>query len=444
MVSDVVLKILDVECSYGAHQVLRGVNLEIPRGAFLGIIGPNAAGKSTLLKTLAATLKPVRGVVFFSGRDLAEFSRQDLAKKISVVPQEPVVGFPFSVLDVVLMGRYPHQKRFSFESKKDFQVAEKAMQLSGCWHLRDRNLLELSGGERQRVVFARALAQEPEVLLLDEPTNHLDLASQLEMLEILRNLNKQGLTIVAVFHDLNLAAQYCDRLLLLHQGKIFAIGKPEEVLKPEIIKKVYQTDVLVVRHPLTGTPQVFLLPGLGEEKTDVPLRLHLVCGGGVGASLIGQLVRKGYTVSAGVLNINDTDWEVAKALGVEVAEEKPFSPIGRQAFVANLELAMKADLIFLLEIPFGKGNLPNLEVLEPLLEAGKRCYLLNPEELPDRDYTEGQAIELVSSFKELGLKFLPDQQAIMRLLEEWGKEEDVLAPAAGERTHSSLYGEQQG
>ncbi len=426
---EALLKVHDIECRYGAHPALQGVSLVVPRGAFLGLIGPNAAGKSTLLKILAHTLKPRRGVVLFNGKELDTISRRSFAQKVSVVPQQATVGFPFSVYEVVMMGRHPHLGRFARESKRDFALVREAMEAANCWHLRDRSILEISGGERQRVILARALAQEPEVILLDEPTTHLDLTAQLEILGVLKNLNtSQGLTVLAVFHDLNLAAQFSDQMILLQEGKIFAAGSPESVLTTDKIRTVYRTDVLVIKHPLTGKPQVVLLPRFGDsEFSPSRLRVHLICGGGVGAPLMGQLTRMGCRVTAGVLNIKDTDWEVAQALGLALAEEKPFSPIGREAYGANLKLARDADAVFLLEIPFGHGNLPNLEILAPLLAAQKRCYLVDPEHLPERDYTEGRAVRLVASLRERGLACLPDQQAVLQAIHGLGKEKNNVS-----------------
>ncbi len=439
---EAVLKVHDVECRYKAHPALQGVSLVVPRGIFLGLIGPNGAGKSTLLKTLAATLKPRRGVVLFNGEELDKISRRALARQVSVVPQETSVSFPFTAYEVVMMGRHPHLGRFARESKRDFALVREAMEAANCWHLRDRSILEISGGERQRVILARALAQEPEVILLDEPTTHLDLTSQLEILGVLKTLNtRRRLTVLAVFHDLNLAAQFCDQLVLLHEGKIFAAGTPERVLTRETIRAVYRTDALVIKHPLTGMPQVVLLPQPDREKPSLPqLHLHLICGGGVGAPLMGQLTRMGYLVSAGVLNIMDTDWEVARALGLPVAEEKPFSPVGRAAYQANLRLARAADAVFLLEIPFGYGNLPNLQILEPLLASQKRCYLVDFEHLPERDYTGGRAVCLAASLREQGLSCLPDQQAVYQVIHSLGKEKSNAETTSGKRSYSGLYG----
>jgi iron complex transport system ATP-binding protein len=423
VLQELAIKIHGVEFSYGAHNVLFGVNLEVAPGSFFGIIGPNAAGKSTLLKTIDATLKPTKGVVYFKGEDLTRLSRRDLARQMAVVPQETEVNFPFSVMEVVMMGRHPHLGRFEQESEHDYEIVRSAMEKANCWHLKDRSILELSGGERQRVILARALAQEPSIILLDEPVAHLDLSAQLEVLTLLQEMNrKHGITVIAILHDLNLAAQFCEQLIMLHQGKIFAAGLPEKVLTAENIKAVYQTEVLVIRHPITGAPQIVVLPSTDERKEDTDaLHIHLICGGGVGGGLMGHLNRQGYKITVGVVNIQDTDWEVARSLGLRVVEEKPFSSISQEKYEENLQLAMKADVVFLLEIPFGRGNLPNVQILEPLLAFGKLCYLIDPDHLTERDYTGGEASRLVGQLQEKGLLFLPDQLDVLRTVQNLRK-----------------------
>lgn len=431
--SNMVFKVHGVECSYGSHQVLKGVNFEVAPGSFLGIIGPNAAGKSTLLKTITAALKPTQGVVYFQGKDLNKLSRRDIAKQVAVVPQDTEVNFPFTVLEVVMMGRHPHLGRFDQESEQDFEIVRQAMESAHCWHLRDRNALELSGGERQKVILARALAQEPQIILLDEPIAHLDLSAQLEVLNLLKDMNfNHGVTVIAILHDLNLAAQFSKQLIMLKQGKIFKAGTPEEVLTPENIKGVYNTDVLVIKHPLTGVPQIVILPATGEFSVSSSLpRVHLICGGGVGGALMGQLSRLGCRVSAGVINIQDTDWDVGHALGIEVVEEKPFSSISSQSYEANLQMAMKADAVFLLETPFGRGNIYNAQVLEPLLADGKPCYFVDAEHLPERDYTGGDVVQCISMLKKQGLHLLPDQLSVLQIVQTIRKEKSDVETALG-------------
>ena len=219
---------------------------------------------------------------------------------------------------------------------------------------------------------------------------------------------------------------------MLYQGKIFAAGLPEQVLTAENIRKVYQTEVLVIRHPVTGAPQIVVLPSTDEQVEDPDaLHIHLICGGGVGGGLMGHLNRQGYKVTVGVVNIHDTDWEVARALGLKMVEEKPFSFISQEKYQENLQLALKADVVFLLETPFGRGNLPNVQILEPLLANGKHCYLVDPDHLAERDYTGGEVSRLVRQLQEKGLLSLPDQLGVLRTVQNLRKVKNSDKAALG-------------
>ncbi|MCY4131352.1 MAG: ABC transporter ATP-binding protein [Nitrospira sp.] len=241
---------------------LKNVSLTIAAGEVLGILGPNGSGKSTLLKILMRILIPQRGKVELFGQPHAVFSQSEISRRVAFVPQETQQAFPFTINEMVLMGRYPHHNRtwgLGWESSQDCAVAMQAMNDLGVSHLGARLITNVSGGERQRAVIARALAQEPEVLLLDEPTAFLDLHHQLEIARIIRRLNRErGLTVVLVSHDLNLASQYCDRLLLLREGEIATMGSPAEVIAVESLERVYGCSVLVDRHPQSGMPRVTL------------------------------------------------------------------------------------------------------------------------------------------------------------------------------------------
>jgi iron complex transport system ATP-binding protein len=247
--------------------VLKALDFEVPSGEVLGIIGPNGSGKTSLLKLLAKLLRPQAGRISLFGSELATLSQEAVARSVALVPQESPPVFPFTIAEVVLMGRFPHRQRgwnfgsFGWEGPDDVKVAREAMDELDVLNLANRSIYEVSGGERQRAIIARALAQEPRVLLLDEPTAFLDLNHQLDICRILRRLNQQrGLTVVLVSHDLNLASQYCDRLLMLSEGRVVRIGSPEEVIRPELLERVYRCEVLVDRHPTTGLPRV-TLPG---------------------------------------------------------------------------------------------------------------------------------------------------------------------------------------
>lgn len=239
---------------------LSGISLEVHTGEFLSIVGPNGSGKSTLLRLFDRILLPRSGEIQLLGRPLVSYSRSDIARLIGFVSQDGGAQFPFTVQEIVTMGRAPYARGMAFESARDREVAAQMMHLMDISHLAHHSVTALSGGERQRVFIARALAQQPKVLLLDEPNAHLDIAHQIEVFRILKKLNRDsGLTIVSVSHDLNLAASFSDRVAMLLCGSLAALGTPEDVLTEHRIQDVFGTSVLVDHHPREHTTRVTLL-----------------------------------------------------------------------------------------------------------------------------------------------------------------------------------------
>lgn len=245
--------------AYRRDAVLRDIDLTVEPGTTLGIIGPNGSGKSTLIRILSGALPPASGTVFLGQQSLAQLAPEERARRIAVVPQETHVEFAFTVMEAVLMGRAPHLGRFAFEGDRDVAIAAEAMRRTGVDHLAERSLHELSGGERQRVILARALAQDAEVMLLDEPAAFLDIRHEVEIYDLLGELAREGRTIVSVLHDLNLAALYCDRIALMQEGRIVAIGPPESVITYPSITAVYGVDVYVDCNDITGAINVLPL-----------------------------------------------------------------------------------------------------------------------------------------------------------------------------------------
>ncbi len=253
-----ILEMERVGFRYGAHWVLRDVALAVEKGSHFGILGPNGSGKTTLLNLIDGLRLPCEGEIRINGIPPGSMKRKALARIVAVVPQGASWVFPLTVEEVVLMGRSPHLGQFAFESDRDLAVARSAMETTDVLSFASRPIQTLSGGERQRVLIARALAQEPEVLLLDEPTSSLDIAHQIRTFDLIRSLSGEaGLTVVSVMHDLNLATLYCDRIALLKEGRLKAIGEPGEVITEANIKEVFEADVVVDRYPLTGLPRVF-------------------------------------------------------------------------------------------------------------------------------------------------------------------------------------------
>ncbi|OGS26522.1 MAG: hypothetical protein A2297_02855 [Elusimicrobia bacterium RIFOXYB2_FULL_48_7] len=260
------LDIKNLSCGYDGKEIIKNISFSVNKGAFLGILGPNGAGKTTLFKALAKFLKPMNGGIIFQGENTAGISAGNLAKKVAVLPQVLDVPFSFTIEEFVLLGRHPHLKKLEIPKKKDYAIVENAMAKLDIDYLRHRKLKDLSGGERQRALIAQALAQEPELLLLDEPVNHLDIKHQIEILDLLKDLNSAGLTVIIILHDLNLASEYCDNLLLLNDGRIHSSGTAESVLKYEILEEVYKTVLIVEKNPLSGKPYILLVSKFTKEK----------------------------------------------------------------------------------------------------------------------------------------------------------------------------------
>lgn len=256
-----ILTIQNLSCGYPKFQ-LSDINFEIPRGSFAGIIGPNGSGKTTLFRAITGILPLKSGQILLSGKNLKAFSLRQRAQNIAIVSQFIEAG-DMSVEDYVLMGRIPYHSRFNFfETNEDFEIARKYMELTDTWRFKDQLMSELSGGEQQLAGIARALTQQPELLLLDEPTSHLDITHQVQVLNVLQQLNQEtGLSVLMVIHDLNLASEYCDRLILVNQGRIHTQGIPEDVLTFQHIEDVYQTVVVTQNNPLSGKPAIFLASG---------------------------------------------------------------------------------------------------------------------------------------------------------------------------------------
>lgn len=238
-------------------KILSGIDLTVRRGEMWGLIGPNGAGKSTLIRVLAGIARPTAGTVGLEGRALESYRDRERGQKIAVMQQNPHLGFAFPVVDVVAMGRYPHKPRLAPLDDADRLAIQRAMETAGVDALKDRSITTLSGGEKQRVFLARALAQEPELLFLDEPTANLDVRYQLEILTLIRRLNREtGLTVVIAIHDLELALRFCDRLAVLSRGELVAAGPAESVLTEELVSRVFGVRAKVWRDPETGEPRI--------------------------------------------------------------------------------------------------------------------------------------------------------------------------------------------
>lgn len=421
-----------VHAAYDGEDVVGGLDLTVRSGDFVGILGPNGSGKTSFLRALSRAFRPRDGMVLLGGEDIYSLPAKSVARDLAMVPQEAHVSFAFTALEVVLMGRNPHLGRLQGAGPRDLEAARLAMERANVWHLADRPVTELSGGERQRVVIAQALAQETGLLLLDEPTQHLDINHQLSLLNLLSEMCAQGLAVIMVMHDVNLASQYCRRLIVIRSGREFARGTPEEVLTPDNIREVFGVGAIVTRHAVTERPHVIFLPPVGERATFAGPRVHLVCGGASGASFMRELLEAGCYVSAGVLNLGDGDEEVGRALGLRLVTEAPFSRVSRQAHEANLKVIREADVVMVTDLHVGPGNLVNLDAALQALRWGKKVFLYSPTPIAERDHTGGAASEAYRRLLEEGATELRDRCKLTAAIMEMEHVTNIVSDAERE------------
>jgi iron complex transport system ATP-binding protein len=255
------INVINLSHSFGEALVLKNISFQVPQRDFFIIIGPNGSGKTTLMKVISGILKPQNGELKILNRPIDQYHRKALAKTIAFVPQMTFADFPFTVTEIVLMGRSPYLGILGLEQENDLEVANQAITFTGLENLAHRKLDQLSGGEQQRVFIARAICQEPDIILLDEPTASLDLAYQVRIMDLMEKLKtEKGITVVMVSHDVNLAAMYADHLMLLHKGQVVCQGLPDEVLTYKTLEETYGCTLLVDESPLGNFPRVTLVP----------------------------------------------------------------------------------------------------------------------------------------------------------------------------------------
>ncbi|WP_266076387.1 heme ABC transporter ATP-binding protein [Haladaptatus caseinilyticus] len=398
------IRIDDVSVTLGESLVLDGVNARVSDGTFVGLVGPNGAGKTTLLRVMNGVLSPDTGRVQVDGDTMANLSSKAASRRVATVPQDTTLSFGFDVHDVVAMGRTPYRSRFgNGDGEDERKLVERAMERTDVADFADRPITAVSGGERQRILLARALTQDTPVLLLDEPTASLDINHQVRTFELVRELVTDGKTVVAAIHDLNLAAHYCDELLLLDSGSVLSSGSPANVLAEETLREAFDARAVVSSHPVTGSTYVTALPErtVGERRAS---KVHVIGGGGTVSRLLYLLSAAGYEVSVGVLNEGDSDLETARSLGLETIVEEPFAPISADAREAVESKVQDADLTVLADVEIGAGNLANLEV------ACEADAVIVVEERPfdARNYAGNTAVARYRELCERGPVVPPD------------------------------------
>src|SRR5579872_751162 len=355
-----------VSFGYASALVVQEVTLGLAAGEMVALIGPNGGGKSTLLRLAAGVLRPRAGSVRLGGHTVTRLRRDAVARRVAVVPQDFSVQFAYTVREVVALGRMPHRTRLGIARTGDRAAIERALALTGMEALGDRIFNELSGGERQRALLALPLAQESGLVLLDEPTAHLDIKHQIEVLELLRRLNRErGLTVLAVLHDLNLAARYFPRLVLFNRC-VVADGPPAQVLDAGLLERVYETPVQV--GILRGEEHLSVLPpgytpaATSLESTESARNsVHVLAGGGSGELMMRALADAGIPFSAGPLNVGDSDYALARRLAAVCYAEPPYAPVSPQGLAAARERMEQARAVVVCPAPLGSGNIALLE-----------------------------------------------------------------------------------
>lgn len=262
----VVFNLKGIKGGYGNLNVLKEIDLTMSSSEFIAIIGPNGAGKSTLMKLLARNIKPTSGSIEFRDKPLHKYSARDFAGEVSVVHQFIENIMPFTVYELIRMGRFPNQKLWEIETEKDKEIIEQSINTTRISHLRNRLITELSGGERQLVFIAQALAQSRSVILLDEPISHLDIRHAVQIMDILHTLNKNGSTVITVLHDINIASDYCSRIIALKDGRVFADGTPRNVISYNLIESLFDTLCVIFENPMSKKPYTFPVPGYLKEN----------------------------------------------------------------------------------------------------------------------------------------------------------------------------------
>ncbi|MFB6142020.1 MAG: ATP-binding cassette domain-containing protein [Halorientalis sp.] len=340
----------DLAVSRGGTEVLTDVSLRVGDGEFVALVGPNGAGKTTLLQTVNGLLDPDAGRVAVAGRDVSACDAREVGRLVATVPQHSEVGFDFAVRDVVAMGRTPYRSRVGrTDVATERRLVEEALARTETEALADRSIDEVSGGERRRVLLARALAQDTPALVLDEPTASLDINHRVRTLELVADLVAEGKTALAAIHDLDLAARFCDRMVLLGDGRVRAAGRPESVLESDVLGDVFHADATVATAPATGTPSVTALRERGERD----LRVHVVGGGPAAARSLALLDAAGATATAGPLPAGDVAAETARARSLDAVTAPPFCDVPADVREGAADRRDAADVVALAVRPDG-------------------------------------------------------------------------------------------
>ncbi|MBN2405239.1 MAG: ABC transporter ATP-binding protein [Coriobacteriia bacterium] len=375
---------------YGGAPIVRGVDLEVAAGSFVGLVGPNGAGKSTLLRSVTGAADLLSGSVTLDGESVARMSAKERARSVGVVPQTLPVAFAFDGRSFVQMGRHPWLGRLQDLTDEDHDIVEEVMELTDTARFAHERVDTLSGGDLQRLTVAQALAQRPRVLLLDEPTSHLDLNHRLQVLDLVRRLADDGMAVLAVFHDLDIAARYSDRIAVVSDGEMIPARPPERALEASVIESVFGVKAVVRTDPVTGTLAITPVVRRADVERPTRGRVGVVCGTGTGAVLMRSLALRGVSVAAGALNCGDVDQAVAVTLGADHIDLPAFGEMAPEAELAVRQRYAGCSCVIVAPTPFGRANVGNLRAA---LQSGVPLILMG-EMSAERDFSGGQATSL--------------------------------------------------
>lgn len=376
-----VLEARGVSFNQKDKSIIRNIGFQLKKGELLGLVGPNGAGKSTLLRCLAGFYTPSAGEIELLGRGLTSYKPRERARNLSYITQENSQAFDFTVLEVLMMGAYAQLGYWQPPGKETEEEARRALRFVGLENLAGQSFPLLSGGEKQLVLFARTLVQDSRVLLMDEPTANLDIKHEQNLLSMTRELCSEGRSALVSIHNLDRAAEFCDRIILLDRGSIAAVGTPEQVLSRDNLEGVYQTPLHVSRNASTGAIGIAPRPSLTPSGKET---IHLIGGAGSAVNLSRKLHMAGYGLSGGIAHGEDSDSRLWKSMGVEFIEVPPFAEIEDVHVQQAAELQSRADLTVLCCFPLGIGNWKNLELSEKaenlIILEGKRDLFSLPSE----------------------------------------------------------------
>lgn len=387
---DNIIDVKNITIKYGKHKVVNNLSFSVSKGEFCSIIGPNGAGKSTILKSIMKNLSLDKGDIYINGKNINEITHKQKAKIIGFVPQDYYLSFDFSVYDIVAMGRNPYIEKFKKSNFDDEKIIEDVLIKTNTIELKEKSFNSLSGGEKQRVIIARALAQQPEILILDEATSNLDIHHQLDILELIYSLNREdNMTVLTIMHDLNLAARFSDKVILLDKSGIVKTGSPDEVMCEDVLKQVYDMEMIVRDNKLLCCKEIVPLR-IRKQKQEKALKIHVICGGGTGEYIVQRLYTEGYNISCGILNEGDSDLELCKSLKIKTVTELPFTQFSTQCIEECKKYINNSNIIILTDVAIGHGNIVNIKMITDIND--KQIIILHNE---NRDFVNGDCDKLI-------------------------------------------------